>query len=107
MNAKFPPGHKALNLNGMIQKVYKELHTCVLPYSLIPEELASKKSTSSKSKKTVVLEAKRRKSATASGKLELIHVHDPSSFQQRIALNTKCLQIALFCWILFSHQLIY
>ncbi len=42
MQAKFPNGHKALNLNGMIQKVYERLDTCVLP-SVVPKSLEAKR----------------------------------------------------------------
>jgi hypothetical protein len=42
-NAKFPVGHKALNLNGMIQKVYTQLDTCVLPSPTSTDQPATTK----------------------------------------------------------------
>ena len=94
LQAKFPPGHKALNLNGMIQKVYERLDTSVLPPNLLPVTVSAKRK-SMKLKKTGSA-AKKRKSVKASAEFELIQVHDPGSFKQRLTLNTKCLQIALF-----------
>ncbi len=93
LQAKFPNGHKALNLNGMIQKVYERLDTCVLP-SVLPKSLASQRK-SIKSNKNIS-SAKKRKNVKASAEFELVQAHDPGSFKQRLTLNTKCLQIALF-----------
>lgn len=94
LQAKFPPGHKALNLNGMIQKVYERLDTSVLPPNLLPVTVSAKRK-SMKLKKTGSA-AKKRKSVKALAEFELIQVHDPGSFKQQLTLNTKCLQIALF-----------
>jgi hypothetical protein len=95
-NAKFPVGHKALNLNGMIQKVYKQLDTCVLPSPTSTDQPATTKKKSPKAKGKVQSASKKRKISTASRNFELIHAHDPSSFKQRLTYNTKCLQIGLF-----------
>jgi hypothetical protein len=95
-NAKFPVGHKALNLNGMIQKVYKQLDTCVLPPPTSIDLPATTKKESPKAKGIVQSAAKKRKNSTASRNFELIHAHNPSSFKQRLTYNTKCLQIGLF-----------
>jgi hypothetical protein len=78
----------------MIQKVYERLDTSVLPPNLLPVTVSAKRK-SMKLKKTGSA-AKKRKSVKASAEFELIQVHDPGSFKQRLTLNTKCLQIALF-----------
>ena len=39
---------------------------------------------------------KRKKNMKVSADFELIRVHNPRSFQQRLTQNTKCLQIGLF-----------
>jgi hypothetical protein len=96
MNAKFPHGHKALNINGMIQKEYQDLDTYFLPSNCPPLLPGTAKCNPSKTKTAVMLAAKKRKISTASENFELIHAHDPGSFLQQLTLNTKCLQIALF-----------
>jgi hypothetical protein len=95
-NAKFPHDHKALNINGMIQKVYQDLDTCVLPSNCPPVSPGTAKCNPSKTKTAIMAAAKKQKTSTASKNFELIHAHDPGSFLQRLTLNTKCLQIALF-----------
>jgi hypothetical protein len=80
----------------MIQKVYHELDTCVLPSNSPPVLPGTAKCNPSKTKTAVMLAAKKRKTSTATTNFELIHAHDPGSFLQRLTLNTKCLQIAFF-----------
>jgi hypothetical protein len=113
LRAQFPPGHKALNLKAIIQSVYERLDTSVLP-TVLPSVLPAtkpkaikpnkkpkaikpnKKPKAIKPKKKTVSTAQKRRSVRASAEFELIHAHDPGSFQQRLTMNTKCLQIALF-----------
>jgi hypothetical protein len=87
-NAKFPRGHKVLNITGMIQKVYQDLDTFVLP-SNSPHVLpGTAKCNPSKTKTAVMSAAKKRKASTASENFELIHTHDPGSFCS-ILLSTQ------------------
>ena len=93
LNAKFPPGHAALSLNGIVQSVYHRLETNVLPPDTTapPAGPASTKKTPQTRTATM-----KRKNIKASADFELIRAHDPRSFQQRLTQNTKCLQIGLF-----------
>jgi hypothetical protein len=92
--ANFPPGHKALNIKGVIEAVYKRLKTAVFP-SAFPSGTIDARWESIKTKKNGT-PANQRRSVQASTEFELIYAHDPSSFGQRLALNAKCLQVALF-----------
>jgi hypothetical protein len=94
--ANFLEGHKALNLNALIHTVYQRLDTSVSPSmsaTVLPDTPLTKQQPT-KSKKTTP--AQKRRSVAVSPEFELVHPHDPGSFQQRLTLNTKCLQIALF-----------
>jgi hypothetical protein len=71
-NAKLPADHKALNLNGMIQKVYQELDTCVLPSPAPIDQSVTTKTKANKSKGNIQSAAKKRKKSTASSNFELI-----------------------------------
>jgi hypothetical protein len=71
-NAKFPAGHKALNLNGMIQKVYQALDTCVLPSPAPIDQSVTTKTKANKSKGNIQSAAKKRKNSTASSNFELM-----------------------------------
>jgi hypothetical protein len=65
-NAKFPHGHKALNINGMIRKVYQDLDTCVLPSNCPPVLPGTAKCNPSKTKTAVMSNAKKLKTSTSS-----------------------------------------
>jgi hypothetical protein len=92
----FPPDHRALHLLGIVQSAYDSLETSVLPAIPSASAMKAAKTDSTKSESKSLSAAKKRKSVRASPAFELIHAHDPSSFQQRLTQNTKCLQIALF-----------
>jgi hypothetical protein len=93
--ARFPPGHRGLNLLGIVKSACDILETSVLPSS---GETASTKMRQprTKSKTTPISSAKKRTSARASPHFELVHAHDPAAFQVRLTHGMKCLQIALF-----------
>jgi hypothetical protein len=93
--ADFPPNHRALHLNGIVQSAYDSFGTSVLPLPA-PAVAPIKKRQSTKSPAKPLSRAKKRKSVLASPHFELIHTHDANSFGQRLTQNTKCLQIALF-----------
>jgi hypothetical protein len=80
----------------MIQKVYQQLDTCVLPSPAPIDQPATSKKKSQTLKGNVQSAAKKRKHSTASSHFDLKNAHNPSSFKQRLTFNTKCLQIALF-----------
>jgi hypothetical protein len=89
--AALPPNHRALHINGIVQSACDGFETSVLPL-IAPAAVAPiKKHQSTKSPAKPLSRAKKRKSVLASPQFELIHTHDASSFQQRLAQNAKCL----------------
>ena len=88
----FPPDHAALSFKGIVKSVYDRLETSVLPCTTT----APAGAVSTQQKPQTGTAAMRRKSFKATAKFELIHAHNPGSFQQRLIQNTKFLQIGLF-----------
>jgi hypothetical protein len=101
----------------VIDALHQNLETTVLPSVPKPPSVAVTQPESKKTNETAVLEGKKRKSdnsaillaakksVPASPQFELLHVHDPTSFYQRLTQNTKCLQIALFFIVSFFNDI--
>jgi hypothetical protein len=96
---QLPEGHLCRNLNAIIDSVYLHVSSKVLPTLTAaagtPVVPPNKNDMDNKQTKPLS-SAKKRKNGMASNEFELLHVHDASSFKQRLTSNTRCLQIALY-----------